>query len=299
MNLDQLKAFAAVVHAGSFTAAALQLGHDKAHLSRSVSALERELGTRLLERSTRSLRLTESGRSVVERARAILGASDELLQFARSLQAEPQGTLKLSFNHDFGLVAANAWITRYLQRWPRVAVDADTTARRVDLVHEGFDLALRIGELDDSRLAARRLGSLHYGLFASPAYLAQAGTLRSPAQLGTHTLLMFATGSGHTAWRLRPAGRGGVHTVDHAGRVRAGSVTLLLQACRAGLGVARLPLALAAMVPPGELQPVLPRWTPEPVPVHAVFPSSRYLAPKVRAFIDLAAAELEAAPRPA
>ena len=161
-----------------FTAAAAVLGTDKARLSRSVSALERELGLRLLERSTRSLRVTDGGQAVLEWAQAILGASDDLLQFARAQHAEPQGTLRLTCAQDFGLGAANRWITGYLHRWPQMAVDVDYSVRRIDLVHEGSDLALRVGPLDDCGLAARRLGELRYGLFAAPA--ASSGRARPP-----------------------------------------------------------------------------------------------------------------------
>jgi len=293
MDFAQLQAFVKVVQAGSFTAAAELLETDKARLSRQVAALERELGTRLLERSTRSLRLTESGREVLQRAQGILGAGDELRQFTRALQAEPQGTLRLSCNTDFALVAANRWISGYLSRWPRVNVDVEFSARQVDLVHEGFDLALRVGTLDDSRLAARRLGELHYGLFASPAYLARAGTPADPAGLASHALLMFRTGSGRAGWSLRPPGGGAAVELRRDGRVLAGSVTLLLQAALDGHGIARLPLAVAGQTAPGTLQRVLPGWTPEPAAVHAVYPSSRYLAPKVRAFIDHALAHFE------
>jgi DNA-binding transcriptional LysR family regulator len=298
MELARLQAFCTVVEAGSFTAAAAVLATDKARLSRSVSALERELGLRLLERSTRSLRVTDGGQAVYERARAILGAGDELLHYARAQQAEPSGTLRLTCSPDFGLVAANRWITGYLQRWPQMAVDVDFSSRRIDLVHEGFDLALRVGPLDDSRLAARLLGRLRYGLFASPAHLARAGTPATPAQLREHPLLMFSTGTGRSAWTLLPPEPGApVERIERRGsagpRVRAGSVSLLLQACVAGLGVARLPLAAAQLLPPGTLQPVLPDWTPEPVPVHAVFPGHRFMAPKLRAFVDHAVAHFE------
>jgi DNA-binding transcriptional LysR family regulator len=294
MKLDQLDALVKVVQAGSFTAAAAVLGTDKARLSRTVSALERELGTRLLERSTRALRLTESGRSVHERALAILGATDDLLQFTRALQTEPQGTLRLTCSVDFALVAANLWITGYLQRWPRVSVAVDFSARRVDLVHEGIDLALRLGPLDDSRLAARELGRLHYGLYASPEYLRREGRPQDIDGLRRHALLLFSTGSGRTDWTLLPAGGGAAEHIRGPGRVRSSSITLLLQACLAGLGIARLPLQLAACQPAGRLQPVLPGWTPQTAVVSAVFPSNRFLSPKVRAFIDHAAAELEA-----
>lgn len=293
MDLSRLEAFVQVARAGGFTAAAQRLGTDKARLSRTVAALERELGTRLLERSTRSVRLTESGRSVLERAAAILGATDDLVRFARSLQSEPQGTLRLSCTVDFGLVAANRWITGYLQRWPAMSVDVDYSARRVDLFHEGFDLAIRVGELDDSRLAARLLGQLRYGLFATPGYLAGAGTPVAPSELGAHDLLTFSTGAGRSRWTLRPvAGDGSAVPIERSGRVLSGSITLLVQACLSGLGIARLPLVLVEALPAGQLVPVLAAWEPQPAPVHAVFPSNRFLAPKVRAFIDHAVAQM-------
>ncbi len=301
MRFSDLQALDKVVQAGSFTAAAGLLGTDKARLSRTVSALERELGTRLLERSTRALRLTETGREVLERARGILAAADDLERFARSLNNEPRGTLRLSCTTDFALIAANRWITGYLQRWPQVAVDVDFTPRLVDLVHEGFDLALRVGVLEDSTLTARRLGAMAYGLFASPRYLARAGLPHDLDALRGHELLMFATGAGRSGWELQDAAEPQARPlrVDGPTRVRSGSVTLLVQACMSGLGIARLPLAVAATLPPGQLQPVLQRWTPVPVAVHAVFPSSRYLAPKVRAFIDHAVEHFGLDDRPA
>jgi DNA-binding transcriptional LysR family regulator len=230
-----------------------------------------------------------------------VGASDELVQFARAQQAEPSGTLRLSCGHDFAMVAANRWITGYLQRWPQMAVDVDYSSRRIDLVHEGIDLALRVGALDDSRLSARLLGSLRYGLFASPAYLASAGTPMAPDQLRAHSLLMFATGSGRTEWTLLPPEPGAaVQRIERRGgtptRVRATSISLLLHACLAGLGIARLPLHTVQAHAVGLLMPVPPMWTPQPAPVHAVFPGHRFIAPKVRAFIDHAVAAFESSP---
>jgi DNA-binding transcriptional LysR family regulator len=298
MEFGRLEAFCKVVQAGSFTAAAEVLGTDKARLSRTVAALERELGLRLLERSTRSLRVTDGGQAVYERALAILGAGDELLQFAHAQQAEPSGTLRLTCSPDFALVAANRWVTGYLQRWPQMSVDMDFSSRLIDLVHEGIDVALRVGPLEDSRLAARLLGPMRYGLFASPAYLERAGVPATPAQLREHTLLMFSTGSGRTEWTLLPPEPGGMaerieRRSGASARVRAGSISLLLDTCRAGLGIARLPLHTVQAHATAELVPVLPAWTPQPVPVHAVFPSSRFIPPKVRAFIDHAVAHFE------
>lgn len=301
MELARLEAFCKVVQAGSFTGAAAVLGTDKARLSRTVAALERELGLRLLERSTRSLRVTEGGQAVYARAMGLLGARDELLQFARSRQETPQGVLRLTCSLDFGWVAANRWIAGYLQRWPQTAVDVDYSSRRVDLLHEDFDLALRVGPLEDSRLAARLLGSLRYGLFASPRYLQAAGTPGTPGELRRHALLMFATGSGRTAWTLLPSATGGaaVHIERRDAlrcRMRSSSILALREACVAGLGIARLPLPSIDEASARALVPVLPDWTPQPVAVHAVFPSNRYLVPKVRTFIDHAVEVFEAGP---
>ncbi|MFN9737687.1 MAG: substrate binding domain-containing protein [Pseudomonadota bacterium] len=213
----------------------------------------------------------------------------------------PRGTLRLTCGVEFGMIAVNGWIAEYLARWPEVHVEAEQTARLVDLVHEGFDLALRVGVLEDSTLTARRLGAMAYGLFASPRYLARAGLPHDLDALRGHELLMFATGAGRSGWELPDAAEPQARPlrVDGPTRVRSGSVTLLVQACMSGLGIARLPLAVAATLPPGQLQPVLQRWTPVPGAVHAVFPSSRYLAPKVRAFIDHAVEHFGLDDRPA
>ncbi|HJV96812.1 MAG TPA: LysR family transcriptional regulator [Albitalea sp.] len=285
MDLPALDAFVKVVQAGSFTRAADVLGTQKARLSRVVSALEIELGARLLERTTRSLRLTEIGRAVFERAQGILSASEDLVQFTRALQAQPQGTLKLTCGTDFGQVMANGWIAGYLKRYPAVTAEVEYTSRIVDLVHEGYDLGLRVGTLEESRLAVRRLGELHYGLFASPAYLAQRGAPKGIAELSAHTLLMFTTGSHRSGWQVSRGSES--QRINGSGALRTNSSQMIRDACEAGLGIARLPLPMARDALRAErLVPLLTDWQHAPVPVHAVFPSNRYLAPKVRAFID-------------
>lgn len=285
MKLAALEAFVKVVQAGSFTRAADLLGTQKARLSRVVSQLERELGARLLERTTRSLHLTDIGRAVFERAQGLLAASDELAQFTRALQVAPSGTLKLTCGTDFGLVAANDWIATYQQRFPAVAIDVDFTSRVVDLVHEGFDLALRVGPLEPSRLAARKLGEQRYGLYASPTHLRRNGRPATPAALADAAWLVLAR-SRATLRLLRDGAEQRV-APTRAPALVANSTYMLLAACEAGLGVAQLPWAVAdSAVHAGHLLPLLTAWEPAPVPVHAVFPSNRYLAPKVRAFID-------------
>lgn len=292
ISLNELEALVKVVQTGSFTRAADQLGTQKATVSRTLSQLEARLGVRLLERTTRSLSLTEIGREVFERAVGILGAVEDTHRVVQQQQAEPRGVLRLTCGVEFGMLAVSGWIDGYLARYPDVSVEADFTARLVDLVHEGFDLAIRIGPLEDSRLAARRLGELRYGLFADPAYLARRGTPETPGDLAQHALLMFTAGTHRGGWRLR-RGQEEVR-VESTSRLRVNNSFAVRDAACAGLGIAQLPLLVAA----GSERPlvrVLPDWSPPAVPVHAVFPGNRYLTPKVRAFIDEAAAAMAAA----
>lgn len=288
MDLAAVQAFAKVVQTGSFTRAAEALGTHKAHLSRVVSQLERDLGARLLERTTRSLSLTEVGREFHERSAAILAAVDDARQAVAQSQGEPRGTLRLTCGVEFGMLAVSGWIHRYLAQYPQMKVDAEITGRIVDVVHEGFDLAIRVGTLPDSTLAARRLGALRYALYAAPAYLERRGTPRSPQELGQHDLLVFSPGGSSSGWQLgRQDDR---HRVAlQAPRFRASNTFAVQDACAAGLGIALLPCLIAEpMLPDGRLRHVLKGWSTPDVPVNAVFASARFLAPKVRAFIALA-----------
>jgi DNA-binding transcriptional LysR family regulator len=285
MELSALTALVKVVQAGSFTRAAEAMHTQKAHLSRVITNLERELGVRLLERTTRSLSLTEVGREIFERAVGILGAVDDAERVAQRTLAEPRGVLKLTCGVEFGMIAVSRWIDAYLQRYPQVCVEADFTGRVIDIVHEGFDLAIRVGELPDSRLAARRLGELHYGLFASPDYLARRGIPGSPEELPQHDLLVFTAGSHRVGWRLAQGSEN--LRIDAAARLRINNSFAVRDAAIRGLGIAQLPVVVASVaLSSNELTRVLPEWHPPAVPVHALFPSNRYLTPKVRAFID-------------
>lgn len=294
MELSSLRAFVKVVQTGSFTRAAEALDTQKAHLSRVVSQLEQALGARLLERTTRSLSLTEIGREFYERAVGILAAVDDAQRAVQKAQGAPRGTLRLTCGVEFGMMAVGGWISRYLARHPQMRVDADFTSRVVDLVHEGFDLAVRIGPLADSTLAARRLGELAYGLYASPAYLARNGVPAQPSELAGHATLAFAGGSHQAAWTLSAAGR--QERLSLQPRLKTNNVFAVRDAAIAGLGIAQLPVVVAAEAfAGGGLRRVLPDWAPAPVPVNAVFASARYLTPKVRAFIDLAVEAMQEA----
>ena len=289
MQFEQLRAFVKVAQTGSFTRAAELLGLQKSHLSRTVTQLEARLGVKLLERTTRSLRVTEVGREVLERATGILDSVDDTQRLVQNIHVEPRGSLRLTCGVEFGMIAVNAWVNAYLAAHPRVTAEVEYTSRVLDLVHEGFDVAIRVGALEESRLAARRLGDLRYGLFASPAYLARHGRPADIDDLARHPLLVFNPGPRRAGWQLR---RGTESTrVDADARLRVNSGFAVHDAVLAGLGIGRVPLLIArAALAARQVVRVLPQWEPEPTPVHAVFPSQRYLTPKVRAFIDLAVA---------
>ena len=287
MELSNLDTFVKVVQTGSFTRAAEQLHTQKAHVSRVVSQLEAELGVRLLERTTRSLSLTEIGREFFERAVGILGAADDARRAVQQAQGEPRGTLRLSCGVEFGMLAVNRWVRDYLLRHPDVNVDLEMTGRVVDLVHEGFDLAVRVGPLADSTLAARKLGDLHYGLFAAPGYLRRHPPPRQPGDLAQHALIRFSGSRLRLVWTFT---RGAdTQRVEPVARLNANNSFAVRDAAVDALGIAQLPLLLAQPeVDAGRLVPVLADWKLPSAPVHAVFASARYLTPKVRAFIDLA-----------
>ena len=287
MELSNLDTFVKVVQTGSFTRAAEQLRSQKAHVSRVVSQLESELGVRLLERTTRSLSLTEIGREFFERAVGILAAAEDARRAVQKAQGEPRGTLRLSCGVEFGMLAVNGWVREYLRRHPGVNVDLEMTGRVVDIVHEGFDLAVRVGPLADSTLAARKLGDLHYGLFAAPGYLRRHPPPRQPGDLAQHALIRFSGSRLRLVWTFT---RGAdTQRVEPVARLNANNSFAGRDAAVDALGIAQLPLLLAQPeVDAGRLVPVLADWQLPSAPVHAVFASARYLTPKVRAFIDLA-----------
>jgi DNA-binding transcriptional LysR family regulator len=294
MTLDQLQAYVKVVQSGSFTRAAELLGTSKGYLSRVLANLESELGAKLLERTTRTLSMTETGREIFERAVGILTAVEETKRVAQDAQGEPRGQLRLTCGVEFGMLAVTEWVGQFLERYPKATCDVEYTSRVIDLVHEGFDLAIRIGPLPESRLVARKLGQIEYGLFACARYLKRHGTPATAQDLRSHSLVMISNGSHRHGWTLEQ-GREQVQ-VDVAARLRVNNSHAARDALLRSLGIGRLPLLIAGEdVAAGRLVPLLPDWRSPPADVHAVYPSSRYLAPKVRGFIDLAATRFPAA----
>lgn len=295
-RLAPITAFVRVVERGSFTAAARDLGRSTSQVSRQVSALEERLGARLLHRSTRAVSPTEAGEAFYSRCARLLSDLDEAEEAVAHLQAAPRGTLRLSVPMSFGVRHLSPLIADFLARYPEVRIEASFSDRRVDLVDEGFDLAVRIGALDDSSLFARRLAPYGRRVVASPALLAQVGRPSRPEDLTELPGLLFSYQHTGASWVFH--GPPGEVIVRMSGRLTANSGEALLDAARAGLGVALLPDFLVADdLSAGRLERLLPEWSEQGHAIWAIYPHNRHLAPKVRLFVDHLAAAFGRCPR--
>jgi LysR family transcriptional regulator, regulator for bpeEF and oprC len=285
VDFAEMQAFIAVVVEGSFTTAAVRLNTDKARISRIVRRMEEKLGARLLNRSTRHLSVTEVGRDYFERVSSIVKAAEMAEAAVAQRAEEPKGRLKLTAGAEFGTMRVDGWIASFLHKWPKVSIETEYTNRLVDIIHEGVDVAIRIGPLEDSELSARKLGELTYGLYASPDYLGRGGPLRTVDDLKHHDLIMHAP-RGRPGWTLVDGDK--TERVMHAPRCAFDNTVAAMNAALSGLGIVQLPTYMAEPhVAQDRFARVLPNWARIPVPVHAVFASTRYMDPKVRDFVDV------------
>ncbi|MCA9525957.1 MAG: LysR family transcriptional regulator [Myxococcales bacterium] len=296
MTLRQLEVLVKVVEAGSLTRAAGVLRMQRSNVSRALAELEAELGVVLLDRTTRRQSVTEAGREVYGRAVGILEAVAETHLLTQRLHDDPRGCLRLTCSVEYGMVVVGPLIEGYLARYPQTTVEVEYASRDIDIVHEGFDLAIRGGPLPDSSLVARKLGRFDYGLFASPAYVAARGAPETPEALGAHDVIHSSGQDVRPVWTLHHPQRAAPVRVEGQPRLRVNTGAAVRSAVLQGLGVAPLPTVMArAYVAQGQLQRLLAPWHPASVPVYAVYPQSRHLSPKVRAFVDLALSAFSAA----
>lgn len=285
-RLGEMEAFATVVDQGGFTDAARKLGLSKSAISKHVSSLESRLGARLLNRTTRRVSPTEIGLVYYDRARRVLNDAGEADSMVSALQSAPTGTLRISVATDFGVKKLSPVLGNFLAAHPDVAVNMILANRTVDLVGEGFDLAIRIGDLADSSLKARLLCKTGHRLVAAPSYLARMGRPRGIDDLNDHCLLHFGGMAGAAVWKLT-APSGEVRQVRAAGALSVNDGQSLLNAAIAGMGIAHLPdFLFADAMADGRVADALPELPRDTVGIHAVYPPGRYVQPKVRAFID-------------
>jgi len=286
--------FTQVVDHGGFARAARALGIPKSRLSRHVMALEAQLNVRLVNRSTRRFVVTEVGREVHRHATAMLVEADAALDAVEYARAEPRGTLKASCPVAIAQSALARTLPEFLAKYRSVRLQLHVSNRRVDVVSEGFDVALRVRAQPsgENGLVMRVLGQFDELLVASPAYLERAGEPTEPVQLRERDTLDFAAELDRRPWELVGPDRQRVH-VEHAPRVVCHDFVLLRSAALAGLGIARLPqVCLREELASGALRRVLPEWNSPQGILHVVFPSRRGLLPAVRAFIDFLAERL-------
>jgi DNA-binding transcriptional LysR family regulator len=281
------------VQTGSFTAAAANLGMPKSTVSRKVSELEERLKSRLLQRTTRKLSLTDAGRTYYDYCARITAEVEDAERAVGSLQATPRGLLRVTA--PVSVQYLGTIVSDFLKLYPEVRLELLCTGRAVDLVEEGFDVAIRAGALADSTLIARALGSSPWNFAATPGYLKKHGRPRSPEDLKNHHCLFF--GAGRNPVDLRLEGGGVSVQISLVARMIVSDFDILEAAAIAGLGVALLP-AMASLkhLRAARLKPVLPGWSPPPTPVHVVYPSSRNLSLIVRTFVDHLQERLTPAP---
>ena len=291
-RLQSVEVFLKVAELGSYSAAAVRLGMSKSTVSKHVAALEARLGIRLLNRTTRRLSLTEGGQIFRDRGLTVIDAMAAAEQCVTRLTEAPRGKLKVNAPMTFGIRYLSPILPRFLETYPEVELELSLNDRRVDLIDEGYDLAVRIGKLDDSSLIARKLARTTLACVASPAYLERHKPPTHPNELSAHACLRYSYSLTPGEWRFDRDGETVRVRVD--GRYVANNGDVIREAAIAGLGVSCQPLFfLRDELAQGRLLCLLEDWSMPELVVHAVYPESRHVSPKLRAFIDFLVVQLK------
>lgn len=285
---NDLLIFARVAELGSFSRAAERLGLPKSTVSRRLAALEQRMGERLLLRTTRRQTMTEFGLQLLEHARQVVAEMAAVSALREQRQTAPSGRLRVSMPSDFANLLLVDSLAAFMALHPAISLELDLSPRRVDLLGEGFDVAIRMGDLpDDALLVASKLAVFTHGLYASPGYLAEHGDPQSPDDLARHTAVRLMRGSGEAAgWTLVQGGQR--WDAVPAGRLSANSPELLMRLASAGAGIAALPDGFAqGAMRGGGLRRVLPGWHLPSSTAWAVYPGRKLMPAKTRAFVDM------------
>lgn len=293
-DLNSLRVFVRVAQLRSFKAAAASLGLTSSAVSKAITRLEAEVGVGLLQRTTRSVGLTEDGAVFFDNCKQILGEIEQAEHLLSRATAGPYGRLRVHMTEGFGRRVVMPLLGEFLAQYPSLSVSAELSNRAVDIANEGIDIDIQIGEVADSRLVARPLGRVNFVTCASPAYLAAHGVPRTPDDLDGHNCLAYA--HIHTGrlreWLFRVDGREQAKTVH--GTLQANNSDALLVAAAAGLGIANVSHFLARdAIAAGAVRPILQKYAAPGPPVHAVYLRAHNIAPKVRAFVDFLAARAQ------
>jgi len=285
-RLTEMEAFATVVDQGGFTDAAKKMGISKSAVSKHVSSLETRLGARLLNRTTRRVSPTEIGLAYYDRARRVLNDAGEADALVTAMQSAPSGMLRVSVATDFGVNHLSPILGEFLHAFPDITVNMVLNNRYVELISEGFDMAIRVGELEDSSLRARKLTETTKRMIASPDYFKKFGRPERIDDLNDHKLLHYSNQAAGNVWKIT-APSGEKRQVRTAGSLTVNDGQSLLNAAIGGLGIAYLPSFLyAEPMRQGLLEDAIPELPEETQGIYAIYPPGRYTQPKVRAFID-------------
>ncbi|KOY02438.1 LysR family transcriptional regulator [Pseudomonas nunensis] len=284
-TLDAMSIFTRVVERGSFSAVARELGLSQPTISKQIGALEKRLGGQLFARSTRNLSLTDEGQRYYEHCRQILAAVDNAEHSFQTGQERVAGPLRIASSGSFGRIQIAPRLHGFLQQHPEVTIDLQLSDENVDLVSEGIDVAVRIGELKDSSLVARQIGLTKRRVFAAPGYLEQNGIPATPNELSAHNCLVFNQLEHFDSWRFEHAGEW--QSVQVKGNVRSNNSEAIRQMVLSGLGLSLSPSWLFREdLQAARVVAVLDGYTPSSLPIHAVFPPDRRQSARVRAFTD-------------
>lgn len=293
-RFTSMQAFVTVVEAGGFTAAAERLPISRAGVSKHVSELETHLGIRLLNRTTRQTNLTEAGRAYYARCVQILADVADSESVATGLSAEPHGVLRINAPMSFGIQQLAPRLHHFRDRYPKVGVELNLNDRFVDVIEEGYDVVIRIAQLKDSSLIARKVAPCQHLLCASPDYLQQHGAPQTPTELTQHACLHYSHLQSGREWFLQ--GPDGAHQISVRGPLTANNGDVVCRAACDGLGIALLPdFIIAAPIKAGQLKIVLPAYCPPKLDIYAVYPSRKFMSVKVRHFIDFMIEEFKTA----
>ena len=286
MDYNDLALFTRVVERGSFTAAAQLVGLPKSSVTRSIARLERELGVRLIQRTTRQRGVTDAGRELYERVRGAVGAIEEAAEAVREHGQEPRGIVRVTALPDAELMGVSDVLAELRRTHPSIRVELSLTSRVTDLVAEGHDLGIRAGRLVDSSLIAKKIGVTYGGLFAAKSYLKRRGRPKALAELAEHDCVLFRSRNARARWEFEtPKGA----SVDVEGVLAVDDYSFLASALEAGLGIGSLPIFVANR---RELERVLPDHAMPGAPVQVVMPSASYVPARVSVVRDLLVSRL-------
>lgn len=283
--LAAFRTFVRISETGSFSAVAREVGATQPAISRQVAQLEEHLGARLFQRSTRSLALTEDGRDLMPHARHVLEAVEETESAIGRRKASPSGTVRLGCPSVFGRLYVAPRIGSLLARYPDLSVELSVADDVQDMVLAGLDLSVRVGDITDASLVARRIGSAVGQTIASIDYLDRMGEPQHPDDLANHECIVFTRSLDHDRWVFE--GADGPVTVQVQGRMKSNDIEAVLAAAVGGLGISRVPVwMMRDQLAAGQVRRVLGGWRAQSRPIYAVYPSRRFLAPRTRAMID-------------